>query len=1305
MPRSIIDKRYKVLKRLGAGAMGAVYKVKDLKNDNIIALKLLSRKKTSSETVQRFKREFRLLAELHHPNLCEVYDFGTLKDGRNYFTMEYIEGENIFTASKGLSYEKLYGWVVQLCRALQYIHSKGLIHYDIKPGNVLIQYSESTTCVKLMDFGLAGEQQIKDGKLIRGTFPYIAPEVIKGLEIDHRADLYSFGILLYEIFTKKSLRVEGKESFATILEQRRKWFLELPSKIVTDIPEKLERMIVRLCSLQPAARFSRANEVIKEINKFTPTKFELETEKTVESYLLSSQFVGRDKEMNLLKSLYGQTRQGDGKVVLITGDAGIGKSRLLREFKTFTQMERSHTFIGYAYKDKIGPLELFHDIFSELINYVGNDSDLFRSRELRLSRAVLFKIFPDLKDNHLKRNLPKLVPLEPKQEKLRTFDALSELIKYIALDLGELVIFLEDLHWADDLSIQFLEYLGRNLRDRNIFICGTSRKEELKENLLFRKIITNLRNESYFTQVELRPLRFRNLYSFLDSTITSASNSSELVRYFMKKTGGNPFFVEEIMRILLQKRGVSIGKKMEVEDFKQISIPETIEEVVLKRIKDLDSTSREVVKFGAILLKDFNYDLMKHLTGLENAELSKALWKLKSRQILIEEDNRYRFYHATLREAVHRRLGDKERSDLNYQIGKTLEKINRRRLNTVVEDLAYYFINAKNKSKGVRYGIKAAKKSKERYANEQAIIFYKDVLDLLGNKDLKCRFNTLVKLAETKCLVGFHDDAIKTYSKALNMKIGTIKKIKIYSTIGGLYEHRGDYKNALYFYQKVKGLRKKIKSSKLNKLLEIHINVRICSVNQRLGNYNSVNKFNFDAVKFPKGSLKSREARELQAKIYNSMGNIEYQKTKYSKLNCDKAIIYFNEAYKYYKKIKDATGIVAVQTNLGLCYYMMVKFRKALNYYQKSIQMSEKTGNQYSVSLNLYNRGLIFEAIGCYSKALACFQKALFISKKIGNQRVEAASLKSHGVCFLKFCDYKNAREYFEKALKIFDAMSWVEQKAYSIWLLGNVYQATGDYSLSIKFYRKSLKILREIGRQGNFAKLCINISSIFINIGVFSVAKRYIEDALMIAEFIGGKDMEIECYVPLCRMSIMMKDYVTAVDYYEKGIKIAKKTGSRPQLLELFILVSEINYHRQKYSKGIKFANKAIKMAKEMGTKNLYAEALLNKAKHEIKRGIISKIDIIRFLDEAKTIAEEIGCPEILWKIYYEYSRFLQKNREYRKALQYYSQCIAVFKDVVSKIKIVSYKKSYLNRPDRQVAIRQPSLLLPEFEDYLRRD
>jgi len=1303
MASLIIDKRYKILKKLGAGAMGVVYKVKDLKNDSIVALKLLSKKKTTSVAIQRFKREFRLLAELHHPHLCEVYDFGTLKDGRSYYTMEYVDGPNIIEFTKKLPYEKIYPLLVQLCRVLEYIHSRGLIHYDVKPGNVLIargieqgaesnkkHYAQSPMfSAKLLDFGLAGEQRIKGGILIRGTMPYIAPEVIKGLAIDHRADLFSLGVLLYEIFTQREFPIKDKESFVSFLKQQENIVSELPSKIVFDIPKRLEKLIIRLFEFEPAQRFSRANEVINEINKISGKKFESETEKTIEGYLLSSRFVGRDKEMGLLRSSYDKARQGNGNILLITGDAGIGKSRLLNEFKIFMQLERSYCFTGYASKDTTTPLQPFYDIFSELINFIGEGIDLRWSKELKMSLAVLFKVFPGLTDGHLRRYLPRLVPLEPQAEKLRTLDALTELIRYIASNLRDMVILLEDLHWADALSIQFLEYLSRNLEDRNVLICGTCRKEELANNLVLKRMITNLRNENYFTQFELRPLRFRSLYSFLDSTITSGSNSSTLVRYLMKKTGGNPFFVEEIMRTFLREKGVSIGEKIEIEGLRQISIPRTIENVVSKRIKDLDSVSQKVVKFGAILLKDFNYNLMKHLTGLDNTELSRSLWELKRKQVLIEEDNRYRFYHVTLRDVVSGRLGDKERRDINYQIAKTLEKISRGKLNTVVEDLAYYFINAKDHKKGVLYGLRAAKKSSERYANEQAIRFYKGVLGIMSDRNPKLRFDILSKLAYIERFVDYYDDAIKHYNEALSLKTGSIdKKIIIHRDIGSVYSIKGDYKGALHIYHKAARLLKKMKPGSFKTFFQTYLKIHIGFTYQILGDYKNAHKFDFPTLNFPRSTFKGEKTLGLLSSMYNIAGVIEIQKRGYSMADYDRAISYFNKAYELHKKTKNKVGIVAVLHNLGAAYSAKFEFQKAFNCYKRSIQISEEIGDQYGVVLKLLNLGGNLKERGCYSEALDSFQRALSISKKIGNSLTIGGSFSGLGECFLQLCNYRKSKEYTEKTLKIFDSIDWIERKSHLIKNLGKVYQAVGDYTLALRYYRKALKICKNIGQQRRIAFLYCDIGTVFIKIGEFSKAKKYIRDALEIASAIELKDAKIECYVHLCRVYKMNKNYAIAKDYYKKGTRVAKELGLNGLLLQFFLLGSEIYYNEERYSKGIKVANKAVRLAKVMDAKDLYVEALLMKVENGIKQGVISKVEVFKILEEAKKIAEEIGSPEILWRVYFEYGKYLKNNKEYLEALDYYQKCNGIFRDVISKIKNESYRRSYFNRPDRQAVL-----------------
>ncbi|KPJ72181.1 hypothetical protein AMJ52_07150 [candidate division TA06 bacterium DG_78] len=1282
MQKTMIDNRYKILKKCGVGATGEVYKVRDLKSEHVIALKILSKKSTSSRVVQRFKREFRLLTDLYHPNLCSVYDFGTLRDGRSYFSMEYVDGPNIFEFTKKLPYSRIYPLVVQLCRALEYIHAKGLIHYDVKPGNVLVRLSGAEPVVKLMDFGLAGEHQLQGGTWIRGTFPYIAPEVIKGLAIDHRADIYSLGVLLYEIFTQKRLRVSKKMSFATLLKQGTNCISQPPSKIAFAIPQWLDHMIAKLL----AQEYSRANEVITVINNCTKSKFSPETEKTIEGYLLSSRFVGRNQEMALLASLYTEARHGHGHVVLITGDAGIGKSRLLKEFKIFAQLKKSHCFIGYARKDKIGPLEPFYDIFRELFNYMKERTGFYRLQKLRLSLAVLFKIFPDLADSRLRKYLPSLVPIGPQQEKLRNFEALSELLGYCTMYLGGLVILLEDLHWADDLSIQFLEYLGRNLSGKNIFVCGASRREELAEKPILKKITTHLKREGYLTVIELRPLTFKSLYSFLDSTITKESNSSALVRYLMEKTGGNPFFVEEIMRTLLKKIGTRLGERVDVDDVRRLSIPRTVEEIVIKRLKGLDHNSQKILEFSAILLKGFRYDMIKHLTKMKDTELLRALWDLKRRQILIEEDNRYQLYHAALSEALHKRLSVQRQKMLNYQAGKTLEHLYKKSLDLVTEDIAYYFINARAYKKGIHYGLSAAKKSSERYANEQAIRFYAGVLDILGNKNSPLRFTILQELAQIEITVGRYDNAIEHLRKALSLKVGpTDKKINAYLDISNAYARQGNYNAALAVYREALRLLGKIKKGTLRLLLETYLKVRICRAYQIIGDHQRAARCKFDDLRIPQKYLKGKHMLKLLGSIYHNIGTFESIKAEYSGGDYNKAFVYHQLAYKYYAKVGDQERIAGVLNGLGIAYYVKFDFQKAINCYKRVIKISGKIGDQYGVATGSCNLGNALNDKGNLQDAVVSFQRALTISKRIGNSLMLGAAFLGLGECLIQQCCYRKVLSYAERGLNIMHGMGWKEREIPSIILIGTVYKEMGDYTTALKYYRKALRIARELGHHIGIAALSAEIGSLFEEIGRLNVAKKHIEDSLRIVINSSSKKVEIDCYMYLCQIHILLGDYRNAMQYYKLGMRFARKIGLRRALFRFLLFYSEICYYIGRHKEGIDAANRVITFAKKREMKNLHVDALLWKVKNGLKQGLLLKIGALNILDEAMKIAPELGRPEVIWKFFFEYGRLYQDDGQYSKALDYYKRCNKIFREVGCKMKSETNREYYLKRPDRR--------------------
>jgi len=205
-PDAVIHNRYRVIKLLGRGGMGAAYLVNDLSTPGTeIVLKVLQPSAMEGNEQDSLRHEFRVLARLRHPNLVRVYDYGRLDEGTgHFFTMEYVSGKSLSEVVKNLSTDEVTELAAQILRALEYVHSSGLIHGDIKDDNILVtQNKDGQHIVKLMDFGLAVHTKAGGDVNVSGTIEYLAPERLRGAPPNPAVDLYAFGVLMYQCLSGK----------------------------------------------------------------------------------------------------------------------------------------------------------------------------------------------------------------------------------------------------------------------------------------------------------------------------------------------------------------------------------------------------------------------------------------------------------------------------------------------------------------------------------------------------------------------------------------------------------------------------------------------------------------------------------------------------------------------------------------------------------------------------------------------------------------------------------------------------------------------------------------------------------------------------------------------------------------------------------------------------------------------------------------------------------------------------------------------------------------------------------------------
>ena len=275
--KQLLNYRYIIEAFLGTGAMGEVYLAYDLMSDNKIVLKtLIKDTKDSIKNREAFQKEFKVMTEVHHPNICRVYDFGIvgtelnyldddlkidLKTGDYFFTMEYLKGLDWDKVLNNLTELEFYETIVQVCQALDYVHTRGLVHYDIKPSNIRIIRQQKKVIAKLMDFGLAS---ILSTNTLKGTPAYIAPEIVQKKHSDYYVDYYSFGVVLYQLFTG-SLPFTETDLLALLQAQVEKQ--PIPPSKLSDIPSNIEHIILKLLSKNIEDRPSNLKEIILTLNE------------------------------------------------------------------------------------------------------------------------------------------------------------------------------------------------------------------------------------------------------------------------------------------------------------------------------------------------------------------------------------------------------------------------------------------------------------------------------------------------------------------------------------------------------------------------------------------------------------------------------------------------------------------------------------------------------------------------------------------------------------------------------------------------------------------------------------------------------------------------------------------------------------------------------------------------------------------------------------------------------------------------------------------------------------------------------
>ncbi len=738
-PGDVLRDRYRLDSEIGRGAMGIVYRATDLELMREVAVKVLPETSSAPDARERLLREARAAAALNHPHIISVYDVG-LKNGSPFFVMELVEGTSL-SRQRPADFERIVDIACQICAALEHAHANRVVHRDLKPDNILLSSSGGSATVKLADLGLALPAygaRISQSGIIVGTAAYMAPEQALGQTLDGRADLYALGVLLYELITGR-VPFRGDDPL-TIVSQHVHAPVVPPGALRSDVPKALEAVVVRLLAKDPAQRFATAGDTaiaLRESLTVGDTIIDPDAAGPVAilNALSRGQLVGRTVELAELRELWRRAREGLGHAVLLSGEPGAGKTRLAREITIQAALDGALVLSGGCYEyEATTPYLPFVEAFRR---WVRDEKDDSRLRDL-LGEPVaqIAKLAPEIETRL--GPFPERPSLPPHEQRLLFFDAVVQVFANLARRHG-LLFYADDLHWADRGTLWLLGHLLRQLREERVLIVGAYRETELDRAHPLAKSLVDWNRERLVTRIVLHRFDLTETSAQL-ATLLGETVSMDFGDAVHRETEGNPFFVEEVLKALIEKGSVyRESGRWKLCELGQLVIPQSMKEAIGNRLDRISPESNEVLRTAAVLGKTFTFDELMATTGNkeEDATLDALDEAVAAQLITTGSDDSFTFTHDKIREVLYEELNPIRRRRLHRLAAEGLEHC-QGRSSCAVEKLAYHNIQAGDYQRGLTYAKQAAAEAEKVFALDEAIAAYtraRDCAEALGLVD------------------------------------------------------------------------------------------------------------------------------------------------------------------------------------------------------------------------------------------------------------------------------------------------------------------------------------------------------------------------------------------------------------------------------------------------------------------------------------------------------------------------------------------------------------------------------------------
>lgn len=851
---------YSADKELHEGAHSIVYRGHRRSDGVQVILKILKKDYPLPVELARFKREYEMTRSIEEEGVIKAWSLE--KYGNTLvIVLEDFGGDALsqLLISERPDLRELLTLAIGITDALGQIHQHEIMHKDINPSNIV--WNPDSGQVKIIDFGISTKLPrerpfISNLNMLEGTLAYMSPEQTGRMNrsMDYRTDLYSLGCTLYEIFTGRP-PFTTKEPMELVHSHIAKFpvpphKLNLDPDIAYKIPRQISHMIMKLLSKMGEERYQSAFGIKHDLQKaldllFKSGKveqFEIGQQDISDRLSIPQKLYGREAEVEILMSALDGVNPEGCKIVLVKGPAGAGKSALVHEVQTITVQNsmkqrsileipiknRSRYFISCKFDQlkrgtPYGPLI---QAFKELIHHLLAESDeqisIWREKLLRAlepNGQVIVDVIPDLE---LIIGRQQEIPELGGEENLNRFNYVFEkFITTCASADNPLVIFMDDLQWADSASLNLIEMIIK-VKSEYLYLIGAYRDDEVDEvHPLMARIEQIRKSGAVIEEIKLELLKESHVNQLISETFACASERSRpFAALCFAKTGGNPFFISQFIHYLYQEKLVQFAPSLglwqwDEERISQTTITDNVVELMVSKIQKLSAESRKIISLAACIGGKFDLKTLSSFYGKSMSETAKELYEVLQEELITPLDGSYkyisssppdfkadhgygevgpmyRFLHDRVQQAAYLLIEERNRAQVHLKIAREMvtttpeEGVEENIFNIVDQfNLSTELItDAEERVIVAQLNLVAGKKAKLSAAFDIAFHYLKSAIGMVEEKSWHTHYHLMLSLhdtaAETAYLCGEFKAMESLTKRVLQQAESVLDMIKAY---------------------------------------------------------------------------------------------------------------------------------------------------------------------------------------------------------------------------------------------------------------------------------------------------------------------------------------------------------------------------------------------------------------------------------------------------------------------------------------------------------------------------------------------